>query len=65
MVVHIERSLSFDTIVAPYSENSILNKSIASLVILFFFVTVTTGYPILNKWIHNTVDKIKTFSYYY
>jgi len=39
----------FDIIVAPYSENSILNKMIVSLVI-HFFVTVTTGYSILKDW---------------
>jgi len=40
----LQHRLSFDTIVALKSENSILNKSVASFAI-HFFATVTTGYP--------------------
>jgi len=49
MLPRTERRLCFDTIVVPIV-HSILNKSVASLVI-HFLMTVTTGYP-------NTVEPL-------
>jgi len=55
MLPQIERRLSFNTIVALYSENTILNKSVRSLC-NSFLVVVTTGY--------NTMVGIKLLPFY-